>query len=77
MKKPILPPINPKTGKPFEGDEFDKNPFKNTGTVRCTFYYNLFQFFLSSNIFKTHYVYFYFFQFINFYFYFYFLGLLC
>jgi hypothetical protein len=31
VKKPVLPPINPKTGKPFEGDEFDKNPFKNTG----------------------------------------------
>jgi hypothetical protein len=28
--KKIAPPIDPKTGKPF-ADEFDKNPFKNTG----------------------------------------------
>ena len=38
VKKPTLPPINPKTGKPFEGDEVDKNPFKNTGVLFFIFF---------------------------------------
>ena len=42
VKKPILPPINPKTGKPFEGDEFDKNPFKNTGNMTQHLFVHLF-----------------------------------
>ena len=45
-KKPTTPTINPKTGLPFTEDEFDKNPFKNTGTVQYVIFLFFFIVFL-------------------------------